>query len=244
MRFFLLALQFLTIIPLRFREEAKKEELSRSIAFFPLAGLLIGVCLIVLDFILSYTLPTSIVRAVLILFLIVITGGLHIDGMADTIDAVSSGEGGKRALEIMRESTVGVMGVCAVVMSLLLKYIALGEFFGMRLYAILLFFPMIGRISIVIACFLFPYARVEGKGEAFIGKVAFNDFITASLLSFIMSFLLLQLRGVLIMGFSILTVVLVGKYFTKKYGGITGDILGFVNEVGEIVALIGVTMVI
>lgn len=234
------AVGVLTIVPVR----SKPEELGKSISFFPLVGLLLGVCLVVLEYTLSYFLPTSIVRLIIIAFLIIITGGLHLDGLADTVDAVSSREKGDRALEIMKESTIGPIGASSIFIFLLAKYIALGEFFGGRLYAMLLLFPMIGRMGIVTACWMFPYAKKEGVGKAFIGNAGLKEFVIAGLISFISGFFLFGLRAVFILGFVILITVLIGKYFTKRFGGITGDILGFINEVSELVALIGGTVVI
>lgn len=198
----------------------------------------------VLEYTLTYFLPTSIVKLILIVFLIIITGGLHLDGLSDTVDAVSSRETGDRALEIMRETTIGPIGAASVFIFLLAKYILLGEFFGTRLYAMLLLFPMIGRMGMVTACWMFPYARKEGIGKAFIGNAGVKEFMIAGLISFIVGFLLFGLRAIFILGFVILIVALIGRYFTKRFGGITGDILGFFNELGELVALLGGTVVI
>lgn len=244
MRLFLVALQFLTRLPIRLKKEADPKELGKSLAYFPLVGLFLGICLVVLEYSLSYFFPTSIVRLVLIAFLIFITGGLHIDGLADTIDAIASGEKGDDALKIMRESTVGPIGATCVFISILAKYIALGEFVGGRLYAMLLLFPMAGRMGMSTVCLLFPYARKEGTGKAFVSKGTTKEFIISGTISFIAGIILFRTRALFILGSIILIVMLTGKYFTKKFGGITGDIVGSINEIGELVALLGGTMVI
>lgn len=235
MKLFLTALQVLTIFPIR----TGPKDFGKSVRFFPLVGLFLGFCLVIIEYTLGYFLPSSISRLILIAFLIIITGGLHLDGLADTVDAVASGQRGNCALEIMKESSVGPIGVCAIVIFLLTKYIALGEFFGARLYAMLLFFPMAGRIAMVTACWIFPYAKKEGIGKAFIDNAGLNEFVIAGVISFIMGFLLFGLKGLYILGFIIIKVVFIGRYFTKRFGGITGDCLGFFNEIGELVALIG-----
>lgn len=244
MRLFLVALEFLTILPIRLRKETDSKELAKSIMYFPVVGLFLGICLVILEYILSYFFPTSIVRLVLIGFLIFITGGLHIDGLADTIDALASRKKSEDALKIMRESTVGPIGASCIFIFILAKYIALGEFFGGRLYAMFLLFPMAGRMGMVTACCLFPYARAEGTGKAFITKGAAKEFIISGTISFIAGIILFRARALFILGSVIIIVVILGKYFTKKLGGITGDILGFINEIGELVALLGGTMVL
>lgn len=241
MNLFLVALQFLTILPIRIKKEVR---LAKSLAYFSLVGLFLGLCLVVLEYILAYFLPTSIVRLILIVFLIAITGGLHLDGLADTIDAIASRKTGENGLKIMRESTIGPIGVISILVFLLAKYIAIGEFFGWRLYAMLLLFPMVGRMGIVTACYLFPYARDEGTGKIFIGNAGIKEFIIAGLTSFVVGFLLFGPRALFILGCVIVVVVFIGKYFTRRFGGITGDTLGFINEIGELVALLGGTVII
>lgn len=243
-RLFLVALQFLTRLPVRLHKKAGPQELAKSLAYFPLVGLFLGACLVILEYILTYFFPTSIVRLILIGFLILITGGLHLDGFADTVDAVSSGKKGGDELKIMRESTIGPVGTCCVFILLLAKYIALGEFFGGRLYAMLLLFPMVGRMGIVTACFMFPYARKEGTGLAFINKGTQREFLISGLISFMSGFILFGLRALFILCCVFIIVIITGKYFTKKLGGITGDILGFINEVSELVAFLGGTVVL
>ena len=211
--------------------------LRKSIVFFPLVGLMLGGILVGLGFLLAGILPYTIVKLLLVIFLVIITAGLHLDGLADTIDAIASRKSREEALRIMKESTIGPMGVMAIVGCLLLKYFSFFEISGYRAY---LFFPMIGRMAMVIACRAFPYAREEGTGKAFIGNVSNFTIVVVLLISFVTSFVLMYYRGIIIMGIVIVLTVIAGKYFVEKFGGITGDNLGFINEVGEIIALIGI----
>lgn len=244
MRLFLIALQFLTIIPIRLGKKAEPEELAKSLAYFPLVGILLGTCLAVLEYFLTYFLPSSVVRLILVAFPIAITGGLHLDGLSDTVDAIASQKSSSNALKIMQEKTIGPVGASCVFIFLLARYVALGEFVGMRLYTMLLLFPMVGRMSIVTACFLFPYAKKEGKGKAFIDNATSKEFLIAGITSFLLGIILFDMRSLFIIGCVIFIVIFIGKYFTRKFGGLTGDTLGFFNEVGELVALIGGTVVL
>lgn len=241
---FLIALQVLTVLPVRLRKQPAVIESRKSLMFFPVIGLLLGALLISIEYLFSYVLPESVVKLLLLGVLVVITGGLHLDGLADTVDALAARKGKKESLQIMKDSTVGPMGVMAVVGCLAIKYVILLEFFVPRLYLILLFFPLMGRMAMVFACRLFPYARGEGTGQAFIGKGGKTELLIAIITSVVVSYILLQLRGLIILGVVLMIVFATGKIFIKKFAGITGDILGFMNEVGELVALIGATIII
>lgn len=244
LRLFLVAVGFLTCLPVRLKKEANAEEFSKSLIYFPVVGLLLGLVLVLLEYGLAYFLPASIVKLVLVGSLIILTGGLHLDGFADTIDALASGKNGKEALRIMKEGSIGPIGVAAVIMCLAIKYLVLMEFFGVKLYCILLMFPMLGRTAVVTGCWLFSYARSEGTGKAFIDKSNSKEFMISLIITLIASILLIGIRGIVILGCIILMVTFSGRYFSNRFGGITGDNLGFMNELGELVALIGVTVVI
>jgi len=241
---FLIALQVLTCFPVRLRKQPTVIESRKSLMFFPVIGLLLGSLLIGIEYLLSYVLAESLVKLLLLGTLVVITGGLHLDGVADTVDALVARKGRKESLQIMKDSTIGPMGVMAILGCLTIKYVVLLEFFIPRLYLVLLFFPLIGRMAMVFACRLFPYARGEGTGQAFIGKGGKIELIIAGLISIVTSYILLGPRGLIILGVVFVITILAGRLFVKKFGGITGDILGFMNEVGELVALIGAIIII
>ena len=90
----------------------------------------------------------------------------------------------------------------------------------------------------------FPYARQSGTGKAFIGKGGVQETIIAGIISVLISGLLLRLRGLSVLLVAVLIALIVGRYCVKKFGGLTGDNLGLINELGEIVALVGVTIII
>lgn len=244
LRLFLIAVQFLTRLPVRLKKKAEPQEFSKSLVYFPIIGLLLGLGLVFTEYILAYFLPVSIVKLYLVCLLIVITGGLHLDGLADTIDALASGKCGKEALRVMAEGSIGPIGVAAVIICLATKYLVLLEFFGTKLYCVLLLFPMLGRMAIVTGCWLFSYARSEGIGKVFIDKNNSKEFMISFIITLIASVFLIGIRGIVILGCIILLVTLFGRYFSNRFGGITGDNLGFMNELGELVALVGVIVVI
>lgn len=242
-RLFLIALQVLTCIPVRFKQEPDTEEYRKSLLFFPLVGLLLGLLLIVAAYLFSFFLPVSLSRLMIVAVLVILTGGLHQDGLADTVDALLSRKDRETALQIMKDSTIGPMGMMALAGCLAVKYIVLLEFIAPRLYTLLLFFPMLGRTAIVIGCCFFPYARDKGTGEVFIGKGGKIELLTAGIFCALVSLILLRVRGLVIFAVAAAVTFITGKLLLKKYQGLTGDILGFINEINELIALIGVSLI-
>ncbi|MBI4753090.1 adenosylcobinamide-GDP ribazoletransferase [Candidatus Desantisbacteria bacterium] len=158
---FVIALQFLTRLTINPNIEVTEKGLGKSIAFFPVIGCVLGCILIVANIFLSRVLFLSplTVNLLLIIILIWLTGGLHLDGLADTIDGLSGAKEKEKILSIMRDSCVGVMGVLSLICLLGMKVCFLGEIQPEFKNQALLLMPLMGRWGIVIACCLGPYAR-------------------------------------------------------------------------------------
>ena len=124
---FFAALQFLTSIPVPWRREVSPEALGRSTAYFPVVGLIIGLILAVLNWLLSHILPPAVVNALLLVALVVITGALHLDGLADTCDGIAGHKPVEDRWRVMRDSHTGAFGVIGVVLVLLVKYVTLNS---------------------------------------------------------------------------------------------------------------------
>src|SRR6185369_12753777 len=147
MRLLLIAFQFLTIIPLPVGLRCEKEDLGRATAFFPLAGLAIGGMLAGANWLISPWIVRPLCDALLITLLALVTGALHLDGLADVCDGLAARGGRERFLAVMKDSRTGAVGVVGLVLGLLLKYQALlhlplGEKGGM-----ILFFPALARFA-------------------------------------------------------------------------------------------------
>ena len=125
MRLILIAFQFLTIIPLPFGFRCEKEDLGRSTAFFPLVGLAIGGLLAGANWLISPWIARPLCDALLITLLALITGALHLDGLADVCDGLAARGGRERFLAVMKDSQVGAVGAVGLVLGLLLKWQAL-----------------------------------------------------------------------------------------------------------------------
>ncbi|MHB9144577.1 MAG: adenosylcobinamide-GDP ribazoletransferase [Symbiobacteriia bacterium] len=166
MRLLAVALVFLTRLPIRLRGEVTEAEVSRSAAWFPLAGVLIGLLLAGLDLVFRHLLPDPVTAVLDAIVLILITGGLHLDGLMDTADGVGSGRPAAGALEIMRDSRVGAMGAMAGTAALLLRVALYMSLAGSLRWRALVLAPALGRAAVVWAAARYPSAR-PGLGSRF-----------------------------------------------------------------------------
>ena len=234
----LLALQFLTIIPIKIAKVDDKS-IARSLIYYPLIGLLLGAILVaglalllVLNFLMM---PVSIILVVL---LIIFTGGLHLDGLSDTFDALLSRKPREEMLQIMRDSHAGVLGIVAVICVILLKIAILSSLSLASMTAGLLLMCVSSRWSMVFSIFLFSYARKDGKAKVFTEGITPRIFIFATIIGLACAGLIAKFGGIFVFGISALGAYVIGKFVSRKLGGITGDTLGAANEITEVVVLL------
>lgn len=236
MKRFLIALQFLTILPVTIKSEIKNEDFGKALLYFPLIGLLIGFLLSATALLFGF-LP-DLVKGVLILTAsIVITGSIHLDGFADTCDGFYGSKPKEKILEIMRDSRIGVMGVVGVVILLLLKLSLIASIPQDVLWKSLIMMAVFSRWSQSFACYISSYAREKGKAEYFIEYASKKDCLIGCIFTVATFVLLAHLAGAIILILSLLPVLLFINYSKKKIGGMTGDTIGATNEVAEIAAL-------
>ncbi len=238
---FLAALRFLTIIPLPLRREVSLKELGRSLGYFPLIGLVIGLLLAGLNWLLSLVLPSGVVSVLLIVFLVVISGGLHLDGFVDTCDGLARHRTVEERLGAMRDSRAGAFGIIGVVLLLLLKYICLDSIPEVSKMSSLIFMPVVGRWAMVYAIFAHPYARPSGLGKVFKQEASLKHFVLATLVMLIVALLLPPLFSWLnlaIIVFVFAVTVAISTYLKHQFSGLTGDTYGAINEVAEVGVLI------
>ena len=240
MKDFLIALQFLTIIPLKINHIDEKK-ISNSMIYFPVVGLLLGLVLAgVNNLLYNLNFQQLSVNIILVISLIFLTGGLHLDGLADTADAFLSRRNKEEMLKIMHDSHIGVMGVLSLVSIVLLK-IALLASLNMHLKTTsLLLMCILSRWALVLSIALFPYARQEGKAKVFIQGINLKIFILSTVITMICAIAAWRIKGLLILLIAIVCVYITGKFINKKIGGITGDTLGAINELAEVIVLFGV----
>jgi len=243
MNAFFIGLQFLTRIKIRQQSEWSAEEFGKSVKFFPLVGVVLGLILaaaayilLVLLPVLTIYLPLHLTASILLILSVVLTGGLHCDGFMDTMDGIFSGRERERMLEIMKDSCVGSNAVMAFVLFMLTKWSLLLDMSGGQLIVALFVMPIIARMAMVIGITLFPYARPEGIGKAFAVHANKKSLLYAVLftLIFILPFgfaAIISLVSVFIFA------LLFGRYTTRILGGLTGDVYGALTELSELLVL-------
>lgn len=244
MKAFFIGLQFLTRICVVHQTVWTEEDFGKSVRYFPLVGLVLGLCYAAVAWLLTsgadmlgWNFPIHL-RAVLLAVLpFILTGGIHCDGFMDTVDGIFSGRERDRMLEIMKDSTCGSFAVTAFGTLLAVQYAAILDMPLDVLMPALLAMPIIGRLMMVAGITFFPYARNEGMGKAF-GKYATRwayagvAFYAILLLGVIDAYALLALVAATIF------TVWFGKYVTKKLGGLTGDVYGAICTLSELLVLI------
>ncbi|OGF48699.1 MAG: cobalamin 5'-phosphate synthase [Candidatus Firestonebacteria bacterium GWA2_43_8] len=237
MKSFLIALQFLTTLPVKLKN-IKEKELPASVTWYPVAGLVIGALLALSFFLLSkvfmFLIPPILVVGVYLL----LTGALHLDGFADTVDGIYGGRTKKDIFRIMEDSATGAKGVAWVVFILLFKIIILITLsVGDKIYPALFLFPILGRYAITILMKYSPYAKENGLGKVYCGNITNAQFVIINAFTLLLS-VFFGLPGLAAFIGVVITAVIIIKYMSKKLGGVTGDVFGFTVEIAEIVALL------
>jgi adenosylcobinamide-GDP ribazoletransferase len=235
-----LALTFLTKLPWPWHGEATSEDLARSLFWFPWVGAILGLIYLAAWSVLLRLFPAPAAAAVLVCLGVVITGGLHLDGLADTIDGLGGGRDPEDRRRIMKDSRVGAFGVLALILALLVKFAFFQAAATQGWRGELILFPILSRWGMVYLAYLSPYARPEGGlGQAMTTGVSQRVASGASLSAVILAVVLLGLKGLVLWGGVWLLAYLVSRYFRRVLGGVTGDVLGAANEIIEVAVLAG-----
>lgn len=257
MKSFLLALQFLTIIPVRISGVVGERELGKSAAWYVAVGLLQGLLLLAADYAIGNVFHPDITAALLLLTLIASNRAFHLDGLADTADALavkSCGDPEKdreRRLVVMKDPTTGPIGVTTLVMLLLIKYLCLrngSNLLPFTYYSMLVAMPMISKWCMVVAMFHGSSARSDGLGKVFLENILLPQLAVATVM-FLAPIGLLAFKWgkfgdldplifypAVLAGGYILTRAWVA-FCTSRFGGMTGDTFGALNEFVELIFL-------
>lgn len=229
---FWIALQFLTVLPIELKQIPTVKQNGQSVLFYPLVGLLIGLILFGLS-ILLVKLPIILAATIILVIWIWLTGGLHLDGLADTADAWVGGFGDReRILKIMKDPSCGPIGVLSLVIVCLMKFSALYVLLEQRLSAFLILIPMLGR-SVPLFLFLTTrYVRANGLGRSITDSIP----KTLAWMVFVITLALLcafKWMGLVALISCLLLLVYLRFLFIKRIGGITGDTVGAAIELSE-----------
>jgi len=236
MNSFFIAVQLLTIIPITHTFTATDKQLGYSSLFYPIIGLLLGGLLATSASLLS-TLPIQISAALILILWVLLTGGLHLDGLADCADAWVGGLGNKkRSLEIMKDPASGPIAVAILVLLLLLKWSIICTILQQQSFYIILLTPMLGRLAILLLMQSTPYISSTGMAEKLIRNLPFKAIKIVSLFCLLTAIYYL---GFLAISFMFLILLAIAYQAKKRLGGVTGDVYGAAVELVEVSVLLG-----
>ncbi len=224
------------------------EEFHKSIVYFPLVGFVIGLISFSIGSLSIQIFDPFITSIIIVAGEVILTGGLHIDGLGDTFDAIYSNRDKERMLEIMKDSRLGTNSLLAILFLVLIKIGLLNSAINGNLMCLVIFMPMISRLGVIVMLYKTVTPRKVGMGNVFIGKATKGMFITAilytvAILVVITKFLFLSTTlNIIKLLLSIVIVMLFDYLFKnhiyKKIDGVTGDILGCTIELGELIFLL------
>lgn len=238
MRAFLIALQFLTCLPVKVAGELDETALGRSVLFYPLVGLLIGLLLAAFAWVLGDEVPPMLKAAVLLTVWVAVTGALHLDGLADSADAWVGGLGDReRTLAIMKDPASGPMGVAAVVLVLLFKFAALHALVETNDWMALVLVPLLGRTVLPLLFLTTSYVRPGGLGAGLAAHVPGRAAALVVLATGTAIAVLGGLTGLVLLLAGAGVFFMVRQAMVRRLGGSTGDTAGALVELIEVAAL-------
>ena len=249
---FIAAFRFLTVIPLPIRRQITPEDIGGSIIYFPVVGLIIGLILFALWWLLDFLVwPLSTV--LIIVAMVLLNGALHLDGFIDTCDGLAGNKPAEERLRIMKDSRVGAFGVIGAALLILVKYVSLDSLTLEKVFgSALIIMPVVARWAMVYAIVAYSYVRPDGLGTILKKYATWKKFAVSSIIPF---GLVIGLGAWLKIPFFYLVgpAVVIGVwlvtavwawYLKKKLGGLTGDSYGAICEVAEVSFLILVNLLI
>ena len=229
MRHFIAAIQFITIIPVG---RADTFDPPRMIPYFPVVGLLLGILMAVFDQFATALWSRPVASLLDVLFLAVLTGAFHLDGLGDSADGLLGQRPKEKALTIMKDSRLGTMGLVAIVFGLAVKWAGIAGLDAQRTL-LLIIVPAYARAGMLFGMRFLEYGRPEGGTglDFFKSKLewsAFRGVAAPVILSVFLGWDFIWLN----LAFVTLTAILVW-YFKRRIGCVTGDMLGAMAEILE-----------
>lgn len=233
-----LAFSFLTRFPVGRRVEYGENDYRNSYLFFPVVGLVIGILLALSAAALAFIgVREAAIAFVLLAVLVAVTGGLHIDGLADTADGFFARKDGEETLRIMKESCTGTFGVAAVVLVLVGKFAALWAILSTGVVSSIIPALVLSRWAMAVASYGSAYPREEGTGKAFVGTLTLQSYLISTAVAVAIAVLFAGKGALVLIAIAAAIALVVKAVSYRKIGGVTGDVLGAVNEICELVLL-------
>jgi adenosylcobinamide-GDP ribazoletransferase len=228
---FFAALQFLTIFPWPKVRSRSADEVGRSAIFFPVIGFLLGLILVLVNRLLEPFASPGLLSVLLVTILVLLTGGLHLDGLGDTFDGLGAGGDRERMLRVMDDSHTGAFGLIAIVLLLFFKIHAIESIDSERSRA-LLAAPVLGRWAMVVLGYRSQAAK-PGLGSNLLDHLETKHVLFATFIALLLVAGILHGRGIALMIWIAVFSLASKKYFHRRLGGVTGDTFGAVGELSE-----------
>lgn len=240
MKYLSIAFNLLTTLPVRAPMDWKPGDSGRAAGWYPFVGLVLG-ALVSTAYVLSGLFFPLLVSAILTLIVwVMLTGGLHLDGLTDCCDGLFHPSDPQRRLEIMKDSRMGAFGGIGLILTLMLKAAALASLPNGRAVPAILLAASLGRWFVLLAG-LQPLARPGGMGADFASGLRKSALGWGALIPLGLA-IVLGMKGILALGLTFLGVFLILRIARARIGGITGDVFGLVVEAAEMIALVTLTL--
>lgn len=234
----ILATRFLTILPVPGRTADGPGALGRAAWCFPVVGAALGAALVGIDRLLGLACPPVLASVLLVALWKILTGGIHLDGLADCLDGLAGGDAGRR-LAIMRDSRVGVFGALGLIACILAAVAAVTELPARSRWRLLLLAPVLGRVAPLLVGPWFRAATPgHGLGASFLGALSRRAGPVHLLAALTLAVVLFGAPGIAVVAGPIALVFVWTAFVARRLGGITGDVLGAGVEVGELAVLL------
>ena len=238
-----IAVQFLSSLPIRLPGMPEPGQLGRSLLFYPLVGLLFGVILWGLNLALAGA-PLLLHAAVLLTIWVLLSGALHLDGLADSADAWLGGFGDReRTLTIMKDPRSGPIAVVTLVLVLLLKFAALLALIEQQQGLVLIIAPLLGRAALLGLFLTTPYVRKGGLGQALADHLPRSAGKQVLAVSGLACVLIAGLSGFFAVVLAVVLFAWLRRVMLRRLGGTTGDTAGALLELLEVAMLVGLALI-
>jgi adenosylcobinamide-GDP ribazoletransferase len=234
-----LALRYLTIAPIFAGAHVEPTTLGRAAPWFPLIGLALGLVVAGGERVMGIIFPTLLDALLAVTLWKLLTGGLHLDGLADCLDGLVGRDAGDR-LRIMRDSRIGAFGAIGLILFLLLEVAAVSELAPATRWRAFAAAPALARAMPPLVAWLFPPATPLGQGAMFRSGLTWGRVLVAVVLGAVVAVAALGLAGVVVFVLASGASLGLGRFFTGRLGGFTGDVLGAVIETSELIVLLTV----
>jgi len=240
---FWIALQFLSSLPIRLLGMPAPQELGRSLLFYPLVGLLFGGILWGLNWLMLGA-PLLLHAALLLTVWVLLSGALHLDGLADSADAWLGGFGDReRTLTIMKDPRSGPIAVVTLVLVLLLKFAALLALIEQQHALALIIVPLLGRSALLGLFLTTPYVRAGGLGQALADHLPRSAGKQVLAVSGLACVLIAGLSGFFAVVLAVVLFAWLRRIMLRRLGGTTGDTAGALLELLEVAMLVGLALI-